>query len=110
MKRVVVAGALGALALLGCSTSSDPASDTSIATTDGSVIVKPRADVVVTADQAATLIGRTEAGAEAYANDKGWVWRVGRRDGEQFMLTQDYCECRVTVSIDNSIVTDAVVG
>ena len=110
MKRVVLASAVVALALLGCSSSGDPASDTSVVTTDGSVVVEPGADVVITADQAATLIGKTEASAEAYANDKGWVWRVGRRDGEQFMLTQDYCECRVTVSIDNSIVTDAVVG
>ena len=81
MKRVVLAGALGALALLGCSSSSDPSSDTSVATTDGSVVRKPGDDFVVTADQAATLIGKTEASAEAYANDKGWVWRVGRRDG-----------------------------
>ena len=48
--------------------------------------------------------------AEAQAHANGWVWRVGRRDGEQFALTEDYCECRVTVSIDNDIVTEAVVG
>ncbi len=70
----------------------------------------PGADVVITDEQAATLIGKTEADAEAYAHDNGWVWRTGSRDGEQFMLTQDYCECRVTVSIDNSVVTEAVVG
>ena len=110
MNRVVLASAVVALALLGCSSSSDPASETRIATTDGSVVVKPGADFVVTAEQAATLIGKTEASAEAYAKNKGWVWRVGRRDGEQYMLTQDYCECRVTVSIDNLIVTEAVVG
>ncbi len=66
--------------------------------------------MVITAEQAATLVGKTEVNAEAYARDNGWVWRVGRRDGEEFMLTADYCECRVTVSIDNRIVTQAVVG
>lgn len=110
MKRIALAFALGALVLVGCSTSSEPASDTGVATSDGSVIDIPGANVVVTAEQAATLIGKTETIAEAYARDRGWVWRVGRRDGEQFMLTADYCECRVTVSIDNLVVTQAVVG
>ena len=106
MKRLASVCALSALVLLGCSSSNDQASNTN----GGSFGIFPGEDLVITQEQAATLIGKTEASAEAYANDKGWVWRVGRRDGEQFMLTQDYCECRVTVSIDNSIVTEAVVG
>ncbi len=110
MKRLALVCALGALVLLGCSSSNDPASDTTVGSNVGSVVVIPGRNVVVTVEQAATLIGKTEANAEAYAHDNGWVWRVGRRDGEQFMLTQDYCECRVTVSIDNSVVTEAVVG
>ena len=97
---------LGAVVLLGCSSANDPVSNTN----DGSMVTIPGRDVVITAEQAATLIGKTEVVAEAYARDKGWVWRVGRRDGEQFALTMDYSESRVTVSIDKTIVTEAVVG
>ena len=106
MKRFVLMGAFGGLVLLGCSSSNDAASNTS----DGSAVTIPGRDVVITAEQAVTLIGKTEVDAEMYARDNGWVWRVGRRDGVQFGLTEDYCECRVTVSIDNDIVTEAVVG
>lgn len=109
MKRFALAcalGALGGLVPLGCSSSSDAVSNTN----DGSAVTVPGRNVVITAEQAATLIGKTEEDAEAYARDNGWVWRVGRRDGEQFALTEDYCECRVTVSIDYGIVTEAVVG
>lgn len=106
MKRLALVCALGALVLLGCSSANDQVSNTN----GGSYGIFPGADLVITQEQAETLIGKTEADAEAYAQDKGWVWRVGRRDGEQFMLTQDYCECRVTVSIDNAVVTEVVVG
>jgi len=109
MKRIALVcalGALGGLVLLGCSSSNDVVSNTN----DGSAVTIPGRDVVITAEQAATLIGKTEVDAEAYAQANGWVWRVGRRDSEQFALTEDYCECRVTVSIDNGIVTEAVVG
>ena len=109
MKRLAFVCALGALSglvLPACSSSNDLASDT----TAGSMVVIPGADVVITVEQAAKLVGKTETDAEAYAQDKGWVWRVGRRDGEQFALTADYSEGRVTVSIDNLVVTKAVVG
>ena len=106
MKRLVLICALSGLVLLGCSSANDSVSSTS----DGSVVVDPGRDVVITAEQAATLIGKTEVVAEAYAHDNGWVWRVGRRDSEEFALTMDYCECRVTVSIDKTIVTEVVVG
>lgn len=109
MKRFAVVcafGVLGGLTLAACSSANDSTSGN----TDGSVVVIPGADVVITAAQAATLIGKTEAIAETDAHANGWVWRVGRRDDEEFALTMDYCECRVTVSIDNDIVTEAVVG
>ena len=103
---VCVFGALSGLTLGACSSDNDSTSNTS----DGSVVVVPGNDVKISDEQAKTLIGKTETVAEAYARDNGWVWRVGRRDGEEFALTMDYCECRVTVSIDGSIVTEAVVG
>ena len=97
---------LGTVVSIGCSSANDPVSNTN----DGSIVTIPGRDVVITAEQAATLIGKTEVVAEAYAHDNGWVWRVGRRDSEEFALTEDYCECRVTVSIDKTIVTEVVVG
>jgi hypothetical protein len=109
MKRLALLcafGVLGGLTLAACSSANDSTSNTTVE----SVVVIPGTDVVITAEQAATLIGKTEAIAEADAHSNGWVWRVGRRDGEEFALTMDYCQCRVTVSIDNDIVTESVVG
>ncbi|MFA5774538.1 MAG: hypothetical protein WC864_04065 [Ilumatobacteraceae bacterium] len=85
-------------------------SDSSTDTTSNPGVSVPSGNVIITDEQAATLIGKTESDAKAQADSKGWVWRVGRRDGEEFALTMDYCQCRVTVSIDNDIVTEAVVG
>lgn len=110
MKRIlfliVLSVSSGLLLLPACSSSSD-STDSTI---DSSVSSIPSGNIVITADQAATLVGKTESVAEAEARAKGWVWRIGSRDGEQFALTMDYCECRVTVAIENDIVTDAVVG
>ena len=114
MKRLVLVCALGGLVLSACSPSNDPASDTTVESNTessvGSVVAIPGIDIVITDEQAATLVGKTEAEAEAYAHDSGWAWRVGRRDGEQFALTMDYSEGRVTVSIDGLVVTEVVVG
>jgi len=99
-------GVLSGLLLPACSSANDSTSST----TDGSVVTVPQGNVVITDEQAATLVGKTESIAEAEAHASGWVWRIGSRDGEQFALTMDYCLCRVTVSIDNDIVTAAVVG
>lgn len=96
----------GLLLLPACSSSNNSTSSTF----GSSVVTTPQGNIIISAEQAATLIGKTESIAEAEAHANGWVWRIGRRDGEQFALTMDYCECRVTVSIDNGIVTEAVVG
>ena len=106
-KRLMSMCVLSAVVLFGCSSAND---GSVVVTNDGSAVAIPGVNVVITAEQAATLIGKTEIEAEAYTRDKGWVWRVGRRDGEQFALTMDYSESRVTVSIDKTIVTEAVVG
>lgn len=109
MKRflfVWVLSVSSGLLLPACSSSDDSTSTT----TDSSVSSIPNGNILITAEQAATLIGKTESVAEAQAQANGWVWRIGSRDGEQFALTMDYCECRVTVAIENDIVTDADVG
>jgi len=107
IKRLVSMLVLGTVVSIGCSSAND---GSVVVTNDGSAVAIPGVNVVITAEQAATLIGKTEIDAEAYTRDRGWVWRVGRLDGEQFALTMDYSESRVTVSIDKTIVTEAVVG
>jgi hypothetical protein len=56
------------------------------------------------------LIGLLEADAEKCAADLGWAYRVGSRDGENFALTADYSEQRVTVTITLGVVTAIAVG
>lgn len=56
------------------------------------------------------LLGMTEQQATQYAKDQGWQFRVGARDGEEYLLTTDYVDTRVTVRIENGKVTDADVG
>ncbi|MHB1090248.1 MAG: hypothetical protein ACYC06_09235 [Ilumatobacteraceae bacterium] len=106
IKRFALVCVLGGLLLSACSSSNDSTSTTS----NGSVVVLPGTEIKITDEQAKTLIGKTETIAEAYAHDNGWVWRIGERDGHPFGVTMDYCDCRVTVSIDNGIVIGAVVG
>ena len=40
----------------------------------------------------------------------GWAFRVGSRDGENFALTADYSQQRVTVTITLGVVTAISVG
>ena len=51
-----------------------------------------------------------EAEAGARAEESGYSWRVGEIDGEPQMLTMDYREDRLTFTVENGIVTDAVWG
>jgi hypothetical protein len=51
-----------------------------------------------------------EADAEKCAADLGWAYRVGSRDGENFALTADFSEQRVTVTITLGVVTAIAVG
>jgi hypothetical protein len=56
------------------------------------------------------LIGLTEAEAQKVATELGWQVRVAIRDGEAFMLTQDYLTNRVNLTITKGSVTFVVVG
>ncbi|MGI9601757.1 MAG: hypothetical protein ACR2QE_07725 [Acidimicrobiales bacterium] len=55
-------------------------------------------------------IGLTPAEAEALAEEKGVIYRVGRVDDEVFALTLDFVTSRITVEIDDGVVTVATVG
>lgn len=61
-------------------------------------------------DAAAAYVGLTEAAAVAKAEDEGRPWRIGREDDEEFLLTQDLVENRVTFELDGGVVTKATLG
>lgn len=64
----------------------------------------------ITQQRAELFLGWKEADAQQCADELGWAFRVGRRDGESFALTMDYSTQRVTVEVDDDIVTAIVVG
>jgi|688.fasta_scaffold51818_4 hypothetical protein len=51
-----------------------------------------------------------EAEAGARTEGSGYSWRVGEIDGEPQAVTMDYREDRLTFTVENGIVTDAVWG
>lgn len=64
----------------------------------------------ITQVRANLLLDYVEADAQRCAAELGWAYRVGMRDGESFAVTEDYSLQRVTVSIDDGVVTSVVVG
>jgi hypothetical protein len=83
---------------------------------DGSPGVVPPAEnptaSVAALDDASSkkLIGLTEAEAQKVAAEMGWQVRVAMRDGEAFMLTQDFQTNRVNLTITKGLVTNVVIG
>ena len=63
-----------------------------------------------TRDPAAAYVGMTKRAAIAAAEADDRPWRIGREDDEQFLLTQDFIEDRVTFEIDDGEVTAATLG
>jgi hypothetical protein len=61
-------------------------------------------------EQAARLVGLTEAEAEAAAAERGWAFRVVERDGETFPVTDDFRTDRVNVVVDGGVVTSVTIG
>ena len=64
----------------------------------------------ITQARADELLGFFEVDAERCAAELGWAYRVGMRDGESFALTEDYSLQRVTVTVENDVVTAIVIG
>ena len=56
------------------------------------------------------LLGLPEAEATKVAMANGWVVRIAARDGEFFMLTQDYSKNRVNLSVKRGTVIAITVG
>ncbi len=103
MKRFVFV-ALASFLLVSCSSSEQ----------NSVAVVCPAADAgdatAITPERAEMLVGLMEGDAEKCATDLGWAYRVGSRDGENFALTADYSQQRVTVTITLGVVTAISVG
>ena len=55
-------------------------------------------------------LGMSESAGIAFLESKNIRVRIASRDGEDFMLTTDYSESRVSLTINRSIITDYAVG
>lgn len=56
------------------------------------------------------LVGLTEDEATKVATGAGWTIRVVSRDGEDFMVTTDWQENRVNITVVDGKVTAVTVG
>ena len=61
-------------------------------------------------NSAQQLLGLPEVEATKVAMANGWLVRIAARDGEFFMLTKDYLENRVNLSVKKGIVIAITVG
>jgi hypothetical protein len=61
-------------------------------------------------NSAQQLLGLPESEATKVAMANGWLVRIAARDGEFFMLTKDYVENRVNLSVKNGLVIAITVG
>lgn len=88
-------------------TSSDPSGDTSTPAED----VTPTGEVNQAEAEAVAnaYLGMSESEAQEQAQIDQREFRVGARDGEQFMMTEDYVVGRITVTIEGGEVTEATV-
>jgi len=76
-------------------------------------VPEPEPGVIVqelTQDSADSLIGLTEDEAKKVATERGWAIRVAMRDGESLMLTTDYRQDRVNITVVNKLVTSVQIG
>ena len=72
--------------------------------------VPPRQTQPLDENSAQQLLGLPEAEATKVAMANGWLVRIAARDGEFFMLTQDYVENRVNLSVKSGKVIAITVG
>ena len=69
-----------------------------------------KSEEMISEARAKQLISMNELGAEICAAANSWLYRIGEKDGEAFMLTKDYRTNRVTVSIESGFITKVSVG
>ena len=103
--RRLVAGVLLVIGLASCGGSD------SVQPLDQACPATDAADLIaVSQERANLLLGYSEAGAAECAGELGWIFRVGMRDGEAFALTMDYSTQRITVTVEDDLVTAVTVG
>jgi hypothetical protein len=76
----------------------------------GKCPITAKSDEMISEARANQLISMSEVGAEICAATNSWLYRIGEKDGEAFMLTKDYRTNRVTVSIESGFITKISVG
>jgi hypothetical protein len=77
----------------------------------GAVEPAPTPQTVLPTEQdAKALVGLGEEEAVKIIEGNGWTYRIGSRDGEEFMLTKDFITSRLTLGIENAIVMTATIG
>ena len=69
-----------------------------------------KSEEMISEARAKQLISMSELEAEVCAVANSWIYRIGERDGEGFILTKDYRTNRVTVSIESGFITKVSVG
>ena len=111
MRRVALSVAIAAIMLLvlnGCTaenTENESASSASASPFDeGEANPMEEFRLTLIADR----LPEAEAGARAEGS--GFTWRVGEIDGEPQAVTKDYREDRLTFTVENGVVIDAVWG
>jgi hypothetical protein len=76
----------------------------------GKCPITVKSEEMISEARASQLISMSELEAEVCAAANSWIYRIGERDGEAFMLTKDYRTNRVTVSIESGFITIVSVG
>ena len=77
----------------------------------GAVEPAPTPQTVLPTEQdAKALVGLGEEEAAKIVEGNGWTYRIGSRDGEQFMLTEDFVTSRLRLGIEKAIVMTATIG
>ncbi len=69
-----------------------------------------KSEEMISEARAKQLISMSELEAEVCAAANSWIYRIGERDGEGFILTKDYRTNRVTVSIESGFISKVSVG
>jgi PBP1b-binding outer membrane lipoprotein LpoB len=114
---VLTAIGLGAAVLAGCSSDTDDSSAATVPTPseDSSQGAEEETDMNITPEQVAFLDGliaepMPQDEATAAIEEAGYVWRLGTIDGEPQAVTMDYRTDRLTLTVDNGLVTDGSWG
>lgn len=72
--------------------------------------VPPQPSQPLDENTAQQLLGLPESEATKVAMENGWIVRIAARDGEFFMLTEDYRDNRVNLSVKNGKVIAITIG